>query len=136
MFDLIDRQTHPWRSYLAHALLAILAVPIVGLANYRLTPVIGAALALIVGRRLEGTSIGFTWIPALILFVAAQAELALGWDPSWAQVSRWQYVTNNVLGPNCGSTECIYTVPTAMLTGAIGYSGAGAVALRLSPRAS
>jgi hypothetical protein len=67
MFDLIDRRTHLWRSCLAHALLAIFVVPIVGLANYRLTPVIGAALALIVGRRLEGASIGFTWIPALIL---------------------------------------------------------------------
>ena len=136
MFDLIDRRTHPWRSFLVHLLLAVFVVPIFGLGNYRLTPVAGAALALIVGRRLEGTSIGFTWIPALILFVATEAELPLGWDPSWAQVSRWQYVTDNVFGPNCGSTECIYTLPTAMLTGAIGYSGAGAVAFRFWPRAS
>jgi len=90
MFDSIEPPRPAWRSFVVHALLVLLVVPVVGLGNYRLTPFAGAVVALLVGRRLEGKSIRFAWIAGAIVFTTAVAEIATGWDASWAGVSRWR----------------------------------------------
>ena len=133
MFESIDRRGHAWRSYAVHTLLVVFVVPIVGLGNFRLTPFLGAATALLPGRRLEGGSIALAWIPAFVLFALAGLDPIGSWDASWAQMSRWLYFRNTMFGPNCSGTECLYTVATAILTGGIGYSVAGYIAQKYWP---
>ena len=130
MFEPLEEQAHPWRSFLLHCLVVVFLVPIAGLLNYWFTPLAGAVIGLVATQKLPVRSVRFTWAPAFLLFAWAATGILLSWDPSWSDVTRWQYFTNTMFGPNCDDSECLYTVVTAILTGGIGYSLVGYLTLR------
>lgn len=119
------KSAHPWREYLLHWFLAIAVTPILGIADYRLTPVAGALIAWLATRKQATRAAASAWLPAFALFALAAWEPLRSWNPSWSDMGRWEYLTNTMFGPNCNGSECLYTIFTAILTGGIGYSLAG-----------
>ena len=53
--------------------------------------------------------------------------------PSWSHQSRSEYVMNNLFGPACGDTECLYTIGSATVLVGIGYSLGALIALVGTP---
>jgi hypothetical protein len=130
MFQRIEEQARPWQRFLLHSLFVVFLVPIVGLLNYKLTPFVGALNGFFATRKLQDHSAIYAWIPAFLLFALAASDPIRLWAPSWSHVTHWQYFTNTMFGPHCGDTECLYTVPTAVFTGGVGYSVASSIVLR------
>lgn len=73
----------------------------------------------------------FVWVPPLFLLLYVGYSLATGWDSAWADSSRFQYVWNSLLGPNCTTQECVYTIPADIFLSGVAYSVGAAVALRI-----
>jgi len=135
MFDSIDEGRHTWRSYVLHCFLGVVLTPVVGIADYRLTPVAGAIIASAAARWAASRTAAYVWVPAVVLFIFGAVDPVRSWSPSWSSMGRWQYFTNTMFGPNCHESECIYTMFTAVLTGAVAYSVAGWAMWRSRSRA-
>lgn len=122
MFEVIERPPLAWRAFALHSAAVVFVVPLLGLLNYWGTLFAGAILAFFVTRRGRQQAAVFARVPAFILFSWAAWDPITTWDRSWSHMSHWDYFTNTMFGPNCGSSECLYTVFTALLTGGISYS--------------
>jgi hypothetical protein len=64
----------------------------------------------------------FVFVPPLLYFLDSWYELTKAWSPSWSKQSHSEYVMNNLFGPSCANTECLYTLGTATVLAAIFYS--------------
>jgi hypothetical protein len=51
MFELSDESPRPWMVFVLHCGVVLFGVPILGLANYWITPLVGAGLATFRGGR-------------------------------------------------------------------------------------
>ena len=135
MFEINSKRasdsSHP---YLLHCVLVVLVIPILGLGDYRATLFVGAFAGWIAANNLEGRSVAYAWVPALLLFSAAAADPIRSWSPSWSQLSHWEYFRNTMFGPQCSESECLYTVFSCILTGGVAYSLAGYVRLAYRSR--
>jgi hypothetical protein len=125
MFDSIDQRGHTWRSYALHCLLGVVLTPLVGIADYRWTPIAGAMIAWVVARWAASRTAAYVWVPAVVLFAFGAADPIRSWSPSLSSMGRWEYFTDTMFGPNCQASECLYTIFTAVLSGAAAYSLAG-----------
>lgn len=76
----------------------------------------------------------FVFVPPLLLFIESWSELTRAWNPSWSRQSHADYVMNNLFGPACSDTECLYALATATVLGGILYSVGALVGLRLVRR--
>jgi hypothetical protein len=132
MFESTERTGRHWQLFLLHCALVTLLIPLVGLLNYWIAPIAGAFIGIVATRTLRDRSVIYAWLPALGLFALTASDPITMWDPSWSPMTHWQYFKNTMFGPDCGAQECLYTVSNAILTGAIGYSGAGYLVLRRS----
>ena len=130
MFNLVTTRLRPWQAFLCHILLIFLVVPLLGLLNYWVTPLMGVLLGGITTERWRSSSVLFAWIPSFLLFADEAITLFRIWNPTWAYMSRWQYVKNTLFGPQCSSSECLDLVITAIFLGGIGYAIGGYLALR------
>jgi hypothetical protein len=132
MFELSDESPRPWMLFVFHCGVVLFGVPLLGLANYWITPLVGAGLATYITRGLKDRSAVFAWIPACLLFLWGAYGTISSWSPKWSAKTHWQYVTNTLFGPNCGDSECIGLLVTAMFTGGVGYSVGAYFVLRRS----
>jgi len=66
----------------------------------------------------------FVFLPPLLLFLVDWYGLTTTWSPDWSHESHGEYVIHNLLGPlpECGSGECLSTLPTAILICGVCYS--------------
>jgi hypothetical protein len=122
MFEPIEDPPNRFTGLLLHSFLVVVVVPIVGLLNYWTTPFAGGALALYTARGRHARGALFAWIPAFLLFAWDATSTITTWGPSWSHMTRWEYLMNYLFGPNCGSSECLGMVVSAVFTGGIGYS--------------
>lgn len=76
----------------------------------------------------------FVFVPPLLAFIGSWYELTKAWNPSWSKQSHADYVINNLFGPACSDTECLYTLATASALGGVLYSICALVGLRLARR--
>ena len=119
-----------------HTLVALpLALVVGGFAQWLIDGLAGAnrlashfwlapAVAVVFGFgliRRDGTGVLAFGLPAVV-FLASWYELYHAWSPSWSKLSRTEYVKNNLFGPSCGDTECLYAMAWALLLPAIFYS--------------
>ena len=72
--------------------------------------------------RRRDVSAAFVFVPPLLVFIDSWHELNRTWNPSWSKQSHADYVMNNLFGPACSSTECLYTLATATVLGGVLYS--------------
>src|SRR4051794_31836139 len=82
MFDSIDQRGHTWRSYALHCFLGVVLTPLIGIADYRLTPVTGAMIAWIAARWAASRTAAYVWVPAVVLFIFGAADPVRSWSPS------------------------------------------------------
>ena len=82
-------------------------------------------IAWIAARWASSRTAAYAWVPAVVLFTFAAADSVRSWSPSWSSIGRWEYFTNTMFGPDCHTSECVYTIFTAVLTGAVAYSLVG-----------
>jgi hypothetical protein len=122
MFDSIDQRGHTWCAYALYCFLGVVLTPVVGIADYRLTPLAGAMVAWTAARWAASRTAVYVWVPAVVLFIFGASDPVRSWSPSWSSMGRSEYFTNTMFGPSCSGTECLYTIFTAILTGAIAYS--------------
>jgi hypothetical protein len=135
MLELSNESPRPWMLFVFHCCVVLLGVPLLGfLANYWITPIVGAGLATYITRRLKDKSAVFAWIPAFVLFTWGTYGTISGWSPKRSTMTHWQYVTNTLFGPNCGASECLGLLVTAIFTGSVGYSLGAYVVIRRSKR--
>jgi hypothetical protein len=122
MFEAIENPPpRHWRNFVLHSLVACFIVPIAGLGNYWITPVVGVVIAICTTRALRDRAAIFAIVPSFLLFALASMDPISSWELSWSHMTHWQYFKNTMFGPNCGDSECLYTVFTAIFTGGIGY---------------
>jgi len=136
MFEPIEDPPNRFTGLLLHSFLVVVAVPILGLLDYWITPLAGGALALFTARGRHGRGALYAWIPASLLFAWDAADSLRFWAPSWSHMTRWEYFRNYHFGPNCGSSECLGLVISALFTGGLGYSLAAYFVLRKKRTAS
>src|SRR5262245_33681184 len=67
-------------------------------------------------------------LPAAI-FLNSWYGLHRAWSPTWSKQSRTEYVNNNLFGPSCGDTECLYALGWALLQPAVFYSLGALIAI-------
>lgn len=112
---------------------------------YYWTPVRDLALCSICAGGLAGYLIArfrqrrvavFIWIAGLAWLLYTAYSLARMWSPAWTSTSRVGYVWSSLIGPGCGSQECIYTVATDLFLSFVAYSLGARLALMKLPRAS
>lgn len=95
----------------------------------------GLAGYLITGSLRQRASV-FVWVPGLVWLLYTALSLARMWNPAWAPTSRIGYVWNSLVGPGCGSQECIYTIATDLFLSFTAYSIAARLALMKLPKKS
>ena len=119
----------------------LIGYPVELLANrfYAGNPVIAAiapGVAFVAGLlgfsfnlRRRNLSAAFVFVVPVLLFLDSWRELTTTWSPSWSRQSQRDYVMNNLFGPACGNTECLYTIGTAFAVPGLFYSLGALVAL-------
>jgi hypothetical protein len=122
MFEVGEQGKPSFERFAIHSALVVFIVPILGFLNYWAALFSGGIMAFFVTRRRPEVTAAFAWVPALLLFLWAAWGPYMNWDPSWAHMARWDYFTNTMFGPNCGASECLNLIFTAIFTGGIGYS--------------
>lgn len=126
MFDAIQNPPpNPLRNFVLHSLFVFFVVPIAGLGIYWFTPFVGIVVGIGATELLRDRSARcaiFAVIPTVVLFSLVAMDPILKWDASWSHMTHWQYFRNTMFGPNCGDSECLYTLFTALFTGGIGYA--------------
>lgn len=110
-------------------------------ADYRVSSTLAPGMTLVAGivgfglnsSRRDRTAL-FVFLPPLIFFCDSWYGLTTSWSPSWSSVSRYDYVMNNLFGPMCNESECLYVMGTAVLLPGIFYSLGSLIGLRISSR--
>jgi len=77
-------------------------------------------------------SASFVFVPPLLFFADSWYELTRGWSPSWSKQSHTEYVMDNLFGPACANTECLYILGTATVLAGVLYSTGSFLSLRLA----
>ena len=97
-------------------------------------PIVAFVLGYVFSPRHRCEGAIWVWIPPLLLFVWEAHELASGWNATWSNKTRMQYVYDNLLGVTraCRDRECLDELFVTMpLVSSICYSLA--VASRMAP---
>ena len=97
---------------------------------------IGGVAGYVVGRLRRRRVALLVWIAGLVWLLYTIYSLATVWNPTWAPTSRMAYVWNSLVGPGCGSQECIYTLATDLFLSLAAYSVGARLALRNLPKAN
>lgn len=73
------------------------------------TPLVALVLGFILARKYPCDAAIWVWAPPLLFFAWDAHGLASGWNPSWSNKTRWQYVNDNLLGVTqaCSDSECL-----------------------------
>lgn len=87
---------------------------------------LGGVVGLLANSLRRQRSALLVWIPAVLVLGNEAYVLARSWSGSWSHSSRREYVMNQLFGPDCASSECLYAVLTMACLGMAAYSvGAG-----------
>lgn len=124
-----------WESFWFHLFMATIMVAVLTLLldsiyfheAARVLPsrpvLVGAAiLGYFCNLRQRTLSALFVWVPSLIAFVCNVIDLTRPWSFSVGQQPQWDYVKNQLFGPGCDQTECLYTVPAHAICSTVVYS--------------
>ena len=66
MFESIEESRPSWVAFVIHCMVVVVVVPVLGLGNYWVAPLVGGVLALVILRRHRAGPALLAWVPPLI----------------------------------------------------------------------